>query len=499
VIIEKDKLSQPGSSSIVSGTSAPGLGRQLLSFPGVMACSLTYLVFLFSKRDFADPDLWWHMRNAQYLLTSGHLPVVDFYSYTAPGEKVMPFEWLSEIPYYLMYKLAGIPGVFVLVFLLCTAIILGVFRLSYLASGDVKNSFVVTVGGVMLAGVSIAPRTLLFGWLYLVILLLILEVARRGKWMWLWLVPPLFCLWVNSHGSWPMGMVVFAIFIASGLVEGNWGHAYATRWSGPQLRKLLITAGASAAAVFVNPLGYNLVFYPFRLMFGPGSSGLDHIEEFASVDFHTTWGKVALVLILGTLLISIFSQERWRLDEVAFMMLALYYSLTYIRFMFLAAILVTPIFARRLKLMTPYDRNSDRRLYNAVALAILFCLFVFSTPRHWELKGYPEGAVAYMKANGIRERVFHEWVWGGYLIWHDPELKVFIDSRGDPYAPNGVTADYLSAISNEDPQAVLDKYHVEYVLMPAESRLVRFLKNSPKWNVRYSDKTSVLLDRSPAS
>jgi hypothetical protein len=100
-----------------------------------------------------------------------------------------------------------------------------------------------------------------------------------------------------------------------------------------------------------------------------------------------------------------------------------------------------------------------------------------------------------MKTNRIQGRVFHEWVWGGYLIWHAPELKVFIDGRGEPYG--SVFKDYLSAISNQNPQAVLDKYQVEYVLMPTDSPLAKFLESSPKWTVRYSDETSVLFHRSP--
>ena len=214
----------------------------------------------------------------------------------------LPFEWLAELAYYLAFKWAGLPGVFLLVFLLCAAIVLGIFCLSYLASHDVTNSFLATVAAAILMAISIGARTLLFGWLYLVILLLILEAARRDDWKWLWLVPPLFCVWVNSHGSWPMGMAVFGIFIASGVLQGGWGHAYATRWSGPQLRRLLITAGASAVALFVNPFGYRLVSYPFQAMFG-AQSGLNNIQEFASIDFHTPWGKVAIVLILGVLLI----------------------------------------------------------------------------------------------------------------------------------------------------------------------------------------------------
>jgi hypothetical protein len=512
-------MSQLTSAPIAPATSPSGVASRFSSFPALLVWCLTYLVFLFSRVDIADPDLWWHLRNAQYLFTQGHLPVIDSYSYTAPGAAVLPFEWLSEIPYYLAYKWAGLPAVFLLVFLLCTAIVLGIFRLSYLASHDAMSSFLATVGGAILTKVSIGARPLLFGWLYLVALLLMLEAVRRredGKW--LWLIPPLFCLWINSHGSWPMGMAVFAIFIASGLVEGGWGNAYATRWSRPQLRKLLITASASALALFVNPLGYRLVFYPFKVMFGAGSSGVNYIQEFASINFHTPLGKAAMVLILGTLLIAVFSRERWRLDELGFILLALYFSLTHIRFMFLAGILAPPIFAKRLKLLT-FDRDSDRRLQDAVApiahrrssdrrlrnlvvLALLCYVFIASAPRHWKFQSpinYPEGAVAYMKANRIQGRLFHDWDWGGYLIWHMPELKVFIDGRGDPYASTGVFKDYWSVVSNEDPQPVLDKYRVEYVLIPATSRLAKVLQSSPTWTQLYSDETSVLLHRSPPS
>lgn len=473
----------------------------MFSFPAVLSASLAYLVFLLSRRNIADPDLWWHLRNAQGLLTTGHLPVVDSYSYTAPGAVVLPFEWLAEVPYYLAYRWAGLSAVFLLVFVICAVIILGVFRLSYLASHDVKNSFVVSAGGAVLAAVSIGARTLLFGWLYLVLLLLILEAVRNEGWKWLCLVPPLFCLWVNSHGSWPMGMVVFGIYIASGLVEGSWGHVDATRWSARQLRRLLITVVASAAALFVNPFGYHLVFYPFEVMFS-ASTGIGNISEFASVDFHTPWGKVAMLLVLGALLIAVFSRERWRLNEVGLLILALYYSLTYIRFIFLAGILAPPIFARRIKLMDPYDRNSDRWPPNAVALVIILCLFVASVPRPSSFQNpvkYPIGAVAYMKTNRIQGRIFHEWVWGGYLIWNAPELKVFIDGRGDPYGSTGVFKDYMAATSNQNSEAVLDKYRVEYVLMPADSLLIRLLKSTPGWRVQYSDETSVLLQRSPAS
>ncbi len=497
---EIEKSTSSGSTE--AATKQPGspysISRRFLSFPVVLSCSLAYLVFILSRRDIADPDLWWHLRNAQHLLTTGHLPVVDAYSFTVPGASVVPFEWLSELAYYFAYKWAGLSAVFLLVFLLCTAIVLGVFRLSFLASSDVKNSFVVTVGAVILASVSIGARTLLFGWLYLVILLLVLAAFRKNSSNWLWTIPPLFCLWVNSHGSWPMGIVVFGMFIASGMVEGRRGHVVTVRWSTTQLRQLLIAAGASAAAVFVNPLGYRLVLYPFQAMFGT-QSGIYMSAESASIDFHTSWGTVAMILILGTLPISVLSLEEWGLDELGYTALALYFSLTYVRFIFLAGILLAPIFARRVKLMLPYSKKSDKPLYNCVALAILLTLFIASVPSHSNFQNvvkYPEGAVSYMKANGLRGRGFHDWVWGGYLIWNAPELKVFIDGRGDPYGPTGVFKDYWAAVSNDHPQTVLDKYGIDYVLLPAGSPLANSLKESPAWTLQYSDETSVLLHRS---
>ena len=481
--------------------------RRFFSFPVVLAGSLAYLVFILARRDIADPDLWWHLRNAQFLLAQHHFPVVDHYSYTAPGAPVMPFEWLSELALYAAYKLAGLSGIFWLVFALCTAIVLGVFRLSYLASRDLKNSFVAAVGGAILAAITIGTRPLLFGWLFVVVLLLVFAEVREGRCRWLCLVPPLFTVWVNSHGSWPMGMVLFGIFIGSGLVEGSWGNACATRWSRPQLQKLLAAAGASAAAIFINPFGLSLVLYPFGAMFASGSGsgsgaapGIGNITEFSSVDFHTPWGKVAMALIVGLLLVAIFSSERWRLDEIAFTLVALYYSLTYSRFLFLAGILLAPIFARRIKLMTPYERETDLPRPNAVAMAVLLALFLISMPRDKRFPGpvqYPEGAVAYMKANGIHSHVFHDWVWGGYLIWQMPELKVFIDGRGDPYGGTGIFRDYLNAIGGVGSEDVLNKHKVDYVLMPSDSLLVELLKQNAAWTVRYHDETSVLLARTP--
>lgn len=471
--------------------------RRGATFPAVLAVSLAYLMFLVARRNISDPDLWWHLRNAQQLLATHHLPVVDSYSYTAAGAPVLPFEWLAETAYFVAFQLAGLTAVFLLVFVLSAFVVLGIFRLALLAGAEVKNSFLVCVAAAVMTAVSAGARTLLFGWACLVALLLMLELVRRGNLRWLWLVPPLFALWINLHASWPMGLVVLAIFIGGGLMEGTWGNVEATRWSPHELRALVLTGIASAAAVFANPFGYRLVIYPFPVIFGAKLQEAQ-IQEFAQVDFQSAWGKIAILLIASVLATALFSRVRWRPDEFATVMLALYFALSHVRFMYLAAILLTPILARRLSLMVPYKEASDRPLPNAIALAVIAVLFVFSMPRASALHGvisYPSGALQYLEDRGVHDRVFNDWGWGGYILWHDPQLKVFIDGRGDPYSANGVVADYVSAMSNVNTQAVLDKYRVQYVLIPPKSAMAQALTGSNAWRVVYRESTDILFER----
>src|SRR5947199_3988690 len=174
----------------------------------------------------------------------------------------MNHEWLSEIPYYVAWTIAGLVGIKTLSIIIIQLIFLGVLLLAYRESGNFKASVLASALSTFLATVSFGPRTILFGYLYLVILLLILQRFRQKGAAPLWVIPPLFCLWINTHGSWSLGVIVYCVIAASGLVEGSWGMVYSTKWSPAQRKALILTGIASAAALFVNPYGWRLVFYP---------------------------------------------------------------------------------------------------------------------------------------------------------------------------------------------------------------------------------------------
>jgi hypothetical protein len=227
---------------------------------------LVLLIFGRSVRGIGDPDIWWHLRNAAYLFQHHSFPNVDTYSFGAAGAQWLNFEWLSEVPFFLGFRAVGLQGLLTVYFAVLVLIYVGVYYRSCRAGADCKDAAIVTFLAILLGAVSISPRTLLFGWLCMVGLLLVLDrFQRTGKG--LWLLPPLFALWINLHASWVFGMVVLTLTIASGLVAGEWGLVEARRWASGELKRLLSVFAASLAVLFVNPFGYRLLLYPFDVLF----------------------------------------------------------------------------------------------------------------------------------------------------------------------------------------------------------------------------------------
>ena len=191
---------------------------------------LVAVIFGFSVKQIAEPDIWWHLRDAAYLFQHHSFPSVDTYSFGAAGSPWLNHEWLSEIPFYLGYKAMGLQGLLTVYFAVLVLIYAGVYYRSCRAGADCKDATLTTVLAISLGVVSIGPRVLLFGWLCMVGLLLVLDhFQRTGKG--LWLLPLLFALWINLHASWIFAMVVLGLTIASGMVEGEWGLVVARRWS----------------------------------------------------------------------------------------------------------------------------------------------------------------------------------------------------------------------------------------------------------------------------
>jgi len=448
----------------------------------------------------AEADIWFHLRNAQELLTRHAFLRADFYTYTTAGSPLVNFEWLSELPYYFAFQAWGQRGLLAVQLVLLWLIFAGVYYLALRRGANFGEAALLTMFGVAMGSYDFAPRMLHFGWLCFIVMLLVLErFQRTGKG--LWGLPLLFVVWINLHGSWVFGLVVMGIYIVSGLVEGQWGVVEAERWPPPQLRKLLLTFAACVAALFVNPYGYKQVLYPFDLLFRQ-KINLDNMGEWQSVNFHSGWGKLAMIMIVGMLAAAWFSRKPWKLRDILLGVFAVWAALNHLRFLMFAAIILVPILAPRLRLFPPYDAQKDKPWLNLAISATIAAIIVVSYPSAAGLQGhidslFPRDAVHFMLQRQITGRLFNWYDYGGYIEFYAPEIKTFSDGRTDIFVYNGILDDYIKINSLEQPIELLDKYKIDYVLFPVNHRVGYVLEHSPEWRTIYEDKVAKLYQRVP--
>lgn len=475
---------------------------EAVSFPVVLTLILGAVIFTLSRKGIADPDIWWHLHNADYLVQHRALPRTDLYSFSVPGHAWINHEWLAELPYYFAWRALGLSGVYAIMFSVLILIFLGVLYLCYVETGHFKASIVAVSLLIFLGSVSFGPRTILFGYAYLVTLLIVLQRFRQWGKAPLWSIPPLFCLWANTHGSWLIGLLIFSIVVAAGLFRGEWGSVHAEPWTGSQRKRLFATWAASVGALFANPFGARLVFYPFDLAFRQ-KLNIEHVAEWVSVNFHDLRGKVVLLVLVVLLISTLVRPRRWAIAELALVLFALYSGLTYVRFLFLLAIVVAPVLAKSFDFVPVYRRDMDTPFVNASVIILIMVGIVHFWPREaqlqqWVGEQYPAGAVAYFENHPPAGRMLNFYLWGGYLNWRNSSLKVFLDSRVDIFEYSGVLTDYLDLLSVKNPTVVLNKYKIDSVLFPAGEPLTYVLQHDPDWSVVYSDDLSVLLERSGA-
>jgi len=476
------------------------LFRKVLSFPVFVAAIFAALIYLFIPQSMADPDIWWHLRNAQVQIQTHSFIRSDMYSFTALGAPWMNHEWLAELPFYLGWRFLGAKGLFLVTVTAIETILLGVLYLAYRKSNNIMAALLVSAIAGILSTVSYGPRTLLFGWICLIVELLILDRTAENERS-LWALPVLFLIWVNTHGSWLIGLAILLVFIVCGSFRISIGAIEGLAWSRAQLRKLVVVSCLSVSALFINPYGWRLVFYPFNLAFRQ-KLNIANVEEWKTLDFHSLRGKILLVCLALLFLFQLLRPRprKWAPYELAFLFIGVYASFTYSRFLFLAAILVLPLLARNIPGLSPYRPDRNKPWLNALILLALVPFLVRHIPDEAHILGsqnreFPDHALSYLRDFHPEGNVLNDYLWGGYLIWHARQIPVFVDSRVDIFEYSGAFEDYLDATHLKNSLSILDKYRIRYVFFQKDTPLVYLLEHTAEWKIDYQDDSSVLLER----
>lgn len=416
-------------------------------------------------------DLAYQLRAGNEILSTGTVPTLDTWTFTAAGLPWIDQQWGAQIIFALVDRLGGWTGLAILRATLTGAIFACVVLIGFRRGLDARSAALLAIAAFLLAAPAMALRPQLLG-MACFALVLALVTDRRAHPGRVWLVPLIVAVWANLHGSFFLGPVVLGL---------AWLEDLHDRVAGPH-RSLLIAA-VSAAAACLTPFGPAVWLYAVALSVNPEvTSRISEWQPTSLRDvpgllfFASAIGVVALLARRGRptpwptlawlavfFVIGVYAQRGlawWPLGAATA----------------IAGTLVTASTGRPL-VDTPLIRRLNLVVAGGLVLAAIALLPAWrpldpgtGTPVA-VLADAPSGITAALRASSAPGgRVFNPQVWGSWFLYALPDRWVAIDSRIE-FFPVQVWNDYERVLAGSDGWlGILQGWDVNVVVVEGDDR-----------------------------
>ena len=462
----------------------------------LLAAAFAFALALPASKNF---DIWWHLRTGQYILDEGSVPREDMYSFVAQGSYWVNPSWLADVGVFVVWRGGGFALLRVLTACaFAAAIVLALFAVPQ-RDGVGWAAIVAALAGCYGTWQCALMRPLIFS---LPLTAFFLWVLRGRRDRYLWILPVLVVLWANLHAGFAAGlMLVFFAFCEELVVQWR-----AERTDLKRARALLLAGVAGGLACLVNPFGYGVLTYSFRLTGSEVFMG--KIEEWmpptSDPAFWSYWGLlglVALAVLVTCRRVSVFDMA----SLVAFGWL----SICYRRQVGVFGLVSLPVLGKHLAIAASWcgrrvSPGAKRRLA-VVGQVLLVCVVAVASAKRWrdrEDDVVPTKAAEFVASLDFEGGIFSEYDWGGYLIWRlFPERQVFMDGRCLVHGDQGYLEWEKIYLCEDGWEEALAKHKTQCLLIKhRRPPLPNGAPNplpfaSPNWRTVYWDDDGVVLLR----
>lgn len=435
----------------------------------------------FGATRISDNSFLTHLATGRLMFADGSVGVVreDVLTWTSAGEPIVVQSWLASLVYGLVDELAGFHGLRLLTAALAALLAALAWRLTT-AQPSIFSRVAVMVPLLAIGFVNWSERPLLIAFVLFAVTMVVAEGDGRPRWL-----TVVGAIWVNVHGSWPLGIVY--------LVSRGAGAAADRRdWRREAEATLALGLGMVVGGV-VNPYGPALLLFPLELL--GRQEVLAHVVEWQSPTFDQLWTRAFLVMVLGAIA-ALMRRPAWRdaLPTMVFVAAALIGR----RNIALAALVLVPVLARGLPavgaLTARYTSQALRRAVPIVASLLVVIPLVALDRPHVDVGRYPEDAVTAMEQDlGLvpgETRIIHQDFVGNYLgARYGAVGAAWIDDRFELHDP-ALVDDYLALLDGAPEwSAVLERHRAEAILWPTDRVLVELATEVGPWRTVWSDGT----------
>jgi hypothetical protein len=523
----------------------PAWVRWLLPSIGdlLFVAMLCLLVFTsLSMRLLGDAGIGWHIRTGQIILATHSVPRVDPFSSSMAGHAWFAWEWLYDVLVGCLEKVAGLNGVVLFTALVIAAVFSWAFRLLVRRGANVLMAIILVLLAASASMIHFLARPHVVSWLFTLLWFWILDNSEkrgatdreskiRGTRL-LWFLPLTMLVWVNVHGGFLVGFVLFKIYwlcafwqwasLAFTVTEGPFDQGLRKIEAGRRVWNLTLAGVLSSAASLANPYGIRLPVHIYHYL--SNRFLMNHIEEFQSPNFHYVAQECFAALLLITLIALAVKNTRMRATHLLVVLFAVYSGLYASRNIPVSSLLLILVVGPWL---SSASRKSHRLSYSSKSFlnrmksidltlrghawpiaAVLLTLWIAVhggdlggiqlMNAHFDSKRFPVAAVDYLQKQSVQGPVLSPDIWGGYLIYRlYPQREVVVDDRHDLYGEEFLKS-YLKLVHVEPGwREFLRQHPANYIVVPRESPLAGVLGETREWRPVYVDEVAMVFE--PAS
>jgi len=473
---------------------------------------LLYLCLFEGKNLLNDGDTGYHIRAGEFILDTLSVPRHDMFSFISPALPWTAHEWLAEIIMALVHHAGGLTGVVVFFAL----IIAGTFHLYFTLlrrnNGNIYLAIMLVMMVIASAKIHFLARPHIFSLPIMVVWYFLLDTYQYKDRDRLYILPFIMLLWVNLHGGYVVGLFLIGVYLLGNLVQLFTSQNESRQQAAAKAKKLALLLFACLAASLVNPIGYRILLFPFKLV--SDTYIMDHVSEFMSPNFHQPY--YFKYMLLGIIILFAATREKLNVIELTLIVFFANMSLYSARYMPIFAIFSAPIILKRCdylaeqtsnKVVNFLKRSAERigsldasangLVWPTAAIALVAVMVVSGrTGFAFDEKLKPVAAVRFLLSENISGNMFNDDEFGDYVIYSSyPHYKVFIDGRLDMYGAKQLKEYFKVTNIERDWEKILEKYRIDWILFGSDTVLTRHLQENRNWRLIYADRTSSIFVR----
>ena len=460
-----------------------------------------------------DGDVFWHIRAGETVLDSGAVPKTDTWSLVGEGMRWISQDWLSNVLMALGWRLGDIgPSIlsigYALLVVASLAVLWWAFKRRHPRAGWLGR-IVWLAAGLIVAGPVLGVRVQVVDLtLAAVVLACLWAYETDGRLRWLVALPVITLAWANLHAGWPFVFLLGGAVVVGEASDRLLGRSTPLAW--PAIGRLALTLAVCIPVVALNPNGIVMYAYPIRV--SSIAAHRDFVSEWQSPDPGTFIGQVFIVFTAVMVLPALWlGLRRLRIADLLIMAGLTVMIALGARFLLIAPLVAAtaglalePAFAESrvgqrfgpiLARLGTARRAGAFSLVNGglVVVAVLAGLAVTWSRVSPSAQAdaiddhMPVAAVDWILANDPGDRPFNMYSWGGYLGLRVPQDPIFIDGRTDIYGDAPIREFADAVYLRTDPQELLDRYEIDYVIFAVDQLLARWLDDGSTWERAYTD------------